>query len=162
MPTSLWLDVLRRDLKFTRRVLTKNLAFTTTAIVTLALGIAASTVIYTVVDAVLLQPLDYNDSGDIYRVYPVDTLGLPRGTTGGPHMHPVAEEGELIQAAIYGYSFEQSVVNDEGTIRGQRIPNLGRVFRCLHRAVAHGPRIRASRGLSEHDLELSNVARRLQ
>ena len=115
MPTSLWLDVLRRDLKFTRRVLTKNLAFTTTAIVTLALGIAASTVIYTVVDAVLLQPLDYNDSGDIYRVYTVDTLGLPRGTTGGPHMHPVAEEGELIQAAIYGYSFEQSVVNDEGT-----------------------------------------------
>ena len=115
MPMSLWLDALGRDLKFTRRVLTKNFAFTATAIVTLALGIAASTVIYTVVDAVLLQPLDYNDSGDIYRVYTVDTVGLPRGTTGGPHMHPIAEEGELIQAAIYGYSFEQSVVNDEGT-----------------------------------------------
>ena len=115
MPMSLWLDALGRDLKFTRRVLTKNFAFTATAIVTLALGIAASTVIYTVVDAVLLQPLDYNGSGDIYRVYTVDTVGLPRGTTGGPHMHPIAEEGELIQAAIYGYSFEQSVVNDEGT-----------------------------------------------
>ncbi|HEY3517313.1 MAG TPA: ABC transporter permease, partial [Gammaproteobacteria bacterium] len=115
MPTSHWIDALGRDLKFTRRVLTKNFAFTATAIVTLALGLAASTVIYTVVDAVLLQPLDYNDSGDIYRVYTLDTVGLPRGTTGGPHMQPVAEEGELIQAAIYGYSFEQSVVNDEGT-----------------------------------------------
>jgi putative ABC transport system permease protein len=115
MPTSHWLDVLGRDLKFTRRVLTKNLAFTSAAIVTLALGIAASTVIYSVVDAVLLRPLDYNDSGDIYRVYTVDTLGLPRGTTGGPHMHPIAEQGELIQAAFYGYSFEQSVVNDDGT-----------------------------------------------
>ena len=115
MPMSAWLDVAGRDLKFTRRILTKNFAVTATAIVTLALGIAASTVIYTVVDAVLLQPLDYEDSGDIYRVYTVDTVGLPRGTTGGPHMHPVAEEGELIDAAIYGYSFENSVVNDEGT-----------------------------------------------
>mgnify|MGYP003578931770 CR=1 FL=1 len=115
MTMSVWLDVLRRDLKFTRRLLTKNPAFTITTIVTLALGIAASTVIYTVVDAVLLQPLDYNDSGDIYRVYTVDTVGLPRGTTGGPHMNPIAEEGEHIPAAIYGYSFEQSIVNDEGT-----------------------------------------------
>jgi hypothetical protein len=68
MLTSGWLEVLARDLKFTRRVLTKNIAVTATAIVTLALGIAASTTIYTVVNAVLLQPLDYEGSGDIYRV----------------------------------------------------------------------------------------------
>jgi putative ABC transport system permease protein len=115
MATSGWLDVLGRDLKFTRRVLTKNVAFTATAIVTLALGIASSTVIYSVVDAVLLKPLDYNDSGDIYRVYTVDNVGLPRGTTGPPHIDPMAEDGQLIQAAFYGYSFEQSVVNGEGT-----------------------------------------------
>jgi putative ABC transport system permease protein len=115
MLTSDWLDAIRRDLSFTRRVFTKHRAFTATAIVTLALGIGASTVIYSVVDAVLLQPLDYNDSGDIYRVYTVDTLGLPRGTTGGPHIDPMAEGGQSIRAAFYGYSFEQSVVNDEGT-----------------------------------------------
>ena len=115
MLTSGWLDALRRDLKFTKRVLTKNLAFSSTAIVTLALGIAASTVIFSVVDAVLLKPLDYNDSGDIYRVYTVDTVGLPRGSTGPPHVDPMAESGQSIQAAFYGYSFEQSVVNEEGT-----------------------------------------------
>jgi putative ABC transport system permease protein len=115
MTTSGWLDVLRRDLKFTRRLLGKNMAFTATAVATLALGIAASTVIYSVVDAVLLQPLDYRDSGDIYRVYTVDPGGLPRGTTGPPHIDPMADEGEQIQAAFYGYSFEQSVVNGEGT-----------------------------------------------
>ena len=83
---------------------------------TLALGIAASTIIYTVVDAVLLQPLDYQDSGDIYRVYTVDTVGLPRGTTGPPHLDPIADdEGDQIQAAFFGFAFEQSVVNDEGT-----------------------------------------------
>src|SRR5687768_14772478 len=115
MATSDLFDVLGRDLKFTRRILTKNFAFTATAIVTLALGIAASTVIYSVVDAVLLQPLDYENSGDVYRIYTVDPAGLPRGTTGPPHIDPMAEEGQSIQSAFYGYSFEQSVVNGEGS-----------------------------------------------
>ena len=114
MAMSGWVDALSRDLKFTRRVLTKNFAFAATAIVTLALGIAASTVIFSVVDAVLLKPLDYEESGDIYRIYTVDTAGLPRGTTGPPHIDPMADDGQSIQAAFYGYSFEQSVVNDEG------------------------------------------------
>ena len=82
MATTGWFDVLGRDLKFTRRVLTKNLAFTATAIVTLALGIGASTVIFSVVDAVLLKPLGYEDAGDLYRIYTVDSTGLPRGSTG--------------------------------------------------------------------------------
>jgi predicted permease len=115
MTTSGWLDVLRRDLKLTRRILAKNLAFTATAVVTLALGIAAATVIYSVVDAVLLKPLDYRESGDIYRIYTVDNAGLPRGTTGPPHIEPIAEEGEKIESAFYGYSFENSIVNAEGT-----------------------------------------------
>ena len=37
--------------------------------------------------------------------------GWPRGTTGPPHIDPMAEEGVLIQSAMYGYSFEQSVTN---------------------------------------------------
>jgi predicted permease len=82
----------------------------------LALGIAASTTIFSVVNAVLLQPLDYEGSGDIYRVYTVDPVGLPRGTTGPPHLEPIAEdEGDQIHAAFFGFSFEQSVVNDAGT-----------------------------------------------
>lgn len=115
MQTFQWFDALGRDFKFTRRVLKKNPAFTVTAIVTLALGIAASTVIFSVVDAVLLKPLDYKDSGDIYRLYTVDTLGAPRGSTGPPHVDPIAEDAQSIQAVFYGYAFEQSVVNDEGT-----------------------------------------------
>jgi putative ABC transport system permease protein len=113
--TSEWMDFVARDLRFTRRVLTKNPAFTFTVIITLALGIGASTVVFSVVDTVLLKPLDYHESEDIYRIYTVDTVGLPRGTTGPPHIDPMDEEGQAIQAAFYGYSFEQSVMNDEGT-----------------------------------------------
>ena len=83
MLMSQWLDVLRRDLKFTRRVLTKNSAFTATAIVTLALGLAASTVIYSVVDAVLLKPLPYHEPERLVALYHLSEGG--RAPMSGPN-----------------------------------------------------------------------------
>ncbi len=57
-----------RDLRYGWRSLTKSPQFTAAALLTLAVGIGASASIYSVVQAVLLRPLPYQDPSRLVRV----------------------------------------------------------------------------------------------
>ncbi len=69
------LETLMRDLRFGARMLAKNAGFTLVAVFTLALGIGATTAIFSVVYGVLLRPLPYPKPDQIFQLWEVSAKG---------------------------------------------------------------------------------------
>jgi putative ABC transport system permease protein len=63
-----WLERAWQDVRFAHRMLRKNAAVTALALMTLAIGIGANTLIFTVVHAVLLSPLPYKEPQRLVRL----------------------------------------------------------------------------------------------
>src|SRR5215475_5899016 len=58
-----------RDISYAIRMLWRSKAFTAAALLCLALGIGATTAIFSVVNAVVLRPLPYRDPERLVRMY---------------------------------------------------------------------------------------------
>src|SRR6266705_5613627 len=64
----MWAHQLWQDVAFACRLLRKSPAFTLVALLTLMLGIGANIVVFGVVNAVLLHPLDVSDPQNLYQL----------------------------------------------------------------------------------------------
>jgi len=91
------------DIRYAFRMLAKNPAFAAIAILALALGIGVNTAIFTVVDAVLLQPLPYAEPDrmvEVARQYPNfrgNSVSIPK--------YMVWKENHVFQSmTLYGLS----------------------------------------------------------
>jgi predicted permease len=64
-----WLEKFLRDLRYGVRTLTRSPGFSLTAILVMALGIGATTSLFTIVRSVLLKPLPFRDPDNLVMVY---------------------------------------------------------------------------------------------
>src|SRR5262245_47875481 len=68
MNTATFVETTLRELRHSVRMLRLNPAFSITAILTLALGIGATTAMFSVVNGVVIKPLPYPDSDAVVTV----------------------------------------------------------------------------------------------
>ncbi|HEX3703735.1 MAG TPA: hypothetical protein VHU82_10405 [Vicinamibacterales bacterium] len=111
------MDALLNDLKYALRQLRKTPMFSCAAIATLAVGIGATTAIFSTVNATLLRPLPYPHAGDLVDVH--TQLQDGRVTSG---LLSAVEIGALndipaVVARAAGYAsqpFDATLIRDDG------------------------------------------------
>jgi hypothetical protein len=101
-----------QHLRYTLRQLRKNLGFTTVAVLTLALGIGATTAICSIVDSSLFRPLPYPNSPRIVRIWNTFT---PRGMIEIPASKPEFLEYRQSRTFAHFARFSMGPVTLTGT-----------------------------------------------
>jgi predicted permease len=100
-----WLEDLGQDVRYAARMLSKNPAFTCGVVLTIALGIGATTAIFTVVESVVLRPLAYDPENRLVRLMvhlPADSpTAAPLRTTVNLTATEVAQLKARSQALAY-------------------------------------------------------------
>ncbi len=135
------MDTLVRDLALAFRTLRKQPAFAITAVFTIALGIGATTAIFSVVNAVLLRPLPYADAprlGTIFsdlRARNVKDFPLPPGD-----FFDMQTTTKLFDSFVAVNSFRPTIGGDSRgdseQVRGAGVTT--NIFRVLGHRIAIG------------------------
>src|SRR5690348_5721937 len=62
-------ETMAQDLRYALRTMRKSPVFTTVVVLTLGLGVGATSAIFSIINAVLLRPLPYASADALVRVY---------------------------------------------------------------------------------------------
>ncbi len=131
-----------QDIRFTLRQLAKNPGFATVVVLTLALGIGANTSIFSVVNAVLLNPLPIGDADQVVIVSETVRREITElRAVSYPDFLDWREQNEVFEdiVAFAGVSFTLSGTDGASRIEGELVsgsyfdllriePRLGRAF----------------------------------
>jgi putative ABC transport system permease protein len=134
--------MLLRDIKYALRMLWKRPGFTVVAVITLALGIGANTAIFSVINAVLLAPLPYEDPDRLVGVWERQVISNEnQQPVALPNLDDWKEQNQVFEelAITRGATFNLTQAGETERITGARVssnlysllrikPILGRAF----------------------------------
>ncbi|MBV9157900.1 MAG: ABC transporter permease, partial [Acidobacteriaceae bacterium] len=126
----LWLEDLQKDLRHGFRLVLHQPAFAATVVLTLALGIGATTAIFSVIDAALIRPLPFPESNRLMSPY--ERWQGDLGSIAPADYIEYCEQGKAFEslAAYRDESFNLSGQNRPERVIGAIVtPNFFRVFK---------------------------------
>jgi predicted permease len=112
------LDSVLQDLRYTFRTLGRDAGFTTFAILIVGLGIGASSTVFSVVNALLIRPLPFNDPGRLVWITNHDSSGLSGQTTQVGHFLDLREQNQSF-ADLAAYFAFYGIGDSKLTGRGE-------------------------------------------
>ncbi len=131
-----WIDDMRRDVRYALRSLSRSRSFAVTVVVTLGLGIAANTAVFSVVNAVVLKPLKTQDGERLVR-----SVGLNGGQPTGPSAYTLKVWKEMPAVFEDVSAHRLDFMNVSEGSQPEQLP-VARVseafFRLFHAPVAAG------------------------
>lgn len=150
-----------QDLRYGLRMLVKNPGFTIVAVIALALGIGANSAIFSVVNAVLLRPLPYQDPDRLVMVWEDSTKsGYPRDTPAAANYIDWRNQNQVFEgmAAIAEQNFNLTGTGEPERIEGRLVsanlfsllgiePQAGRAFLAEEDQPGHNRVVILSHGL---------------
>jgi len=135
------MDSLIQDLRYAARTLAKSPGFTLAAVLMLALGIGASSAMFSVINAVLLRPLPYSQSDRLVSVAQTGSGPFASGVVGHPTFFEWRRDGKSFSHLAAYTWFAANLVGPAGPLEvtGARVssaffgalgarPLLGRAF----------------------------------
>jgi putative ABC transport system permease protein len=116
-----WLDTAMKDVRFALRLMARSPGFTLVVLLTLAIGIGANSVMFSVVNTLLLRPLPYHDSAQLLFVQTVNAARRQAGMTAPPDFYTYRANNRTLDHldAFYTRPF-----NLTGVAEPERVPTL--------------------------------------
>jgi len=132
MDTFGWIEALRSNFRYAARRLWRSPGFTAVAILTLALGIGANVAAFTVVRAVLLNPLPYPHPEQLVRVFD-DLRGSDSRDVGmsAPELWDLRDKSDLFQDLSAVWPTDANVTGGDHPERIELLATSTSYFRML-------------------------------
>jgi putative ABC transport system permease protein len=106
-----------QDLKFAMRLLARQKMFAAAVVATFALGIGATTAMFSLVDGVLIRPLPYEHPDRLIRIWSSNPRGIPRNQISPPDFFDWREQARGLSALAGFHAFDMTLTSGGDPLR---------------------------------------------